>query len=99
MSKANRSTPDLASRPTVEIKTPRMPARRPLTGALPLKMPTMLTPQSVRMKNSGELNESTRGRRIGNDANSTSAPKIPPISDATNDALRARAPSPFLAMG
>ena len=70
-----------------------------MIGALPLRMPTMLTPHSVRMKNSGELKESTRGRRIGSEANRTRAPKMPPSSDATNEALSALAPSPFFAMG
>ena len=85
--------------PTVAMSTPMMPARMPLTGALPLSTATMVSPQSVSTKNSGEPKVSTSGRSTGRDATRTNAPTNPPSSDAAKEALRARAASPFLARG
>ncbi len=91
--------PDLSSAPTAEMKMPKMPASNPFSGTLPLKTPTMVIPQRVSMKNSGEPNESTRGRRKGKEASRTIGPMRPPTSEATKDALRARIAWPCFANG
>ena len=76
-----------------------MPAVSPLRGAPELMAPSMLRPQTVNRKSSGEPKLRTTSRSTGREAKSTRAPNIPPSMDTVKAALRARAASPLRAMG
>ena len=83
----------------MEISRPNAPAMIPLTGALPLKEPTMAMPTITSMKNSGGPSQRTSGRKIGMAANNTIAPMMPPMAEDVKAADSARAASPFFAIG
>ena len=76
-----RRVPVCGSVPIIAIMTPKQPAVSPRSGALPDSTATMDMPRMEKASSSGEPMNSITGRRIGMLIASSSAPKMPPISE------------------
>ena len=73
--------PVCGSVPIIAIMMPKQPAVSPRSGALPDRTATMDMPSMENASSSGEPMYSMTGRRIGMLIASSSAPKMPPISE------------------
>ena len=90
--------PLCAREPIIAIIRPSPAAVSPLSGARPDSVATIDMPNKVKAKSSGEPIDSITGRRIGMLTASTTAPTMPPASDAAKPAPKARPASPLRAM-
>ena len=94
-----RSEPPASASPIVPTIRPRHAAATPLSGRRPARMATIERPRMVIISISGRPKARTIGRAMRMKNVRMHAPNSPPNSDEMNAAERARAASPFFAIG